>query len=74
MHKRKEDSEPNNLPETLGGLGETEEFHHDIVPQVFSNEPDEDKRDDKGEHDGKKVNVGVAAVFRRVLQLWSHQR
>ncbi len=52
-----EEHEPNNLNEALCGLGETEEFHDDAVPEELTDKGEDDEGNDEGENHGEAVGV-----------------
>jgi len=52
-----EEHETDNLHEALGGLGETEEFHNNAVPEELTDKGEDNKGNDEGKNHGEAVGV-----------------
>ena len=64
IYQRDEDHQSKNLPETTSRLGKREEFNHNIVPQQFSNKPQNHKSKNKGEESRQKFCKDCLALRR----------
>jgi hypothetical protein len=56
-NKGNEEHETDNLHEALGGLGETEEFDNNAIPEELTDKGKDHKGKDEGKNHGQAVGV-----------------